>query len=125
MGNGFFQVKDSENHIVFRGGGSGYGFTYETATELHSDGFVAVEEDGPLAGSETFNVTPNPTSDFVNLNLGKGQWQIQVFDITGRKVMEQQCEGHSSLDFSQQQKGLYMLKARNDSQEFNTKILVR
>lgn len=44
MGAGFFQVKDSENHIVFRGGNSGYEFTYETATELHSDGTVGIEE---------------------------------------------------------------------------------
>jgi hypothetical protein len=122
MGNGFFQVKDSENHVVFRGGNSGYEFTYETATELHSDGSVSVEENGPATG---FSVTPNPTSDIVNINLGKGQWHIQVFDIMGRKVMEQNCEGQSSLDFSHQQKGLYMLKARNDAQEYNTKIVVR
>ena len=44
MGNGFFQVKDSNNQTVFRGGNSGYEFTYETATELHCDGFVGIEE---------------------------------------------------------------------------------
>lgn len=44
MGTGFFQVKDSNNQTVFRGGNSGYEFTYETATELHSDGSVGIEE---------------------------------------------------------------------------------
>ncbi len=44
MGTGFFQVKDSNNQTVFRGGNSGYDFTYETAIELHSDGSVGIEE---------------------------------------------------------------------------------
>ena len=125
LGNGFFQVKDSNNQIVFRGGNSGYDFTYEIAGELHCDGFVAIEEDNHTEGSETFCVTPNPTTGIVNLNLGKGQWHIQVFDIMGRKVVEQQGEGFSSLDLSQQQKGLYLLKARNDIQEYNTIIVVQ
>jgi hypothetical protein len=123
MGAGFFQVKDSNNQTVFRGGNSGYEFTYEMSTELHCDGFVAVGEDA--TGSVAFCVTPNPTSGVINLNLGKGQWQIQVFDIMGRKVMEQQCEGQSSLDLGQQQTGLYLLKARNETQEYSTKIIVR
>ena len=44
LGNGLFQVKDSNNQVVFRGGTSGSSFTYEMATELHSDGSVGVEE---------------------------------------------------------------------------------
>ena len=116
-------MKDSNTQTVFRGGNSGYEFTYEMSTELHCDGFVAVGEDA--TGSVAFCVTPNPTSGVINLNLGKGQWQIQVFDIMGRKVMEQQCEGQSSLDLGQQQTGLYLLKARNETQEYSAKIIVR
>ena len=122
MGTGFFQLKDSNNTIVFKGGTSGCEFTYELATELHCNGVVAVEENNDVA---SFSVVPNPTSGIVNLSLGKGLWQVQVFDITGRKVMEQQCETQSTLDLSQQPKGLYLLKAQNGTEEYNTKIVVR
>ena len=121
MGGGFFQVKDSNGTVVFNGGNSSGRFTYELATELHCDGYVAVEEDG----SGSVCVSPNPTTGIVNLDLGKGEWHIQMFDITGRKVMEHQCEGSSSLDLSQQQKGLYLLKAQNGTEEYNTKIVLR
>lgn len=123
MGGGFFQVKDSNGTVVFRGGNSGGKFTYELATELHCDGYVAVEEN--VSSAETLKVYPNPTTGIVNLNLGKGSWQVQVFDITGRKVMELQCESGSSIDLSRQQQGLYLLKAQNGTEEYNTKIVLR
>ena len=125
MGNGFFQVKNSSGTIVFNGGNSGSEFTYELATELLCDGYVAVEENDASSASEALKVYPNPTTGMVNLNLGKGKWQVQVYDITGRKVMERQCEGQSNFDLSQQQKGLYLLKAQNGTEEYNTKIVVR
>ena len=124
MGNGFFQVKDSNNTVIFKGGNSGGKFTYELATELHCDGYVAVEENGHSTDTRTFRVYPNPTTDIVNLNFGKGQWTVLVYDIKGRKVMEQQCEARTTIDFSQQQKGLYFLRAQNGTEEVNTKILV-
>ena len=125
MGGGFFQVKDSNGTVVFKGGNSAGRFTYELATELQCDGFVDVEENSSSTVLEAICVAPNPTTGIVNLNLGKGEWHIQVFDITGRKVMEHQCEGSSSLDLSQQQKGLYLLKAQNGTEEYNTKIVLR
>ena len=121
MGSGYFQVKDPNNTIVFKGGSSAGRFTYELATELDCNGVAALEEND----LETFSVVPNPTSGVVQLNLGKGQWLVQVYDITGRKVMEQQCEMQSTLDLSQQQKGLYLLKAQNGIEEVIKKIVVR
>ena len=121
MGSGYFQVKDPNNTIVFKGGSSAGRFTYELATELDCNGVAALEEND----LETFSVVPNPTSGVVQLNLGKGQWLVQVYDITGRKVMEQQCEMQSTLDLSQQQKGLHLLKAQNGIEEVIKKIVVR
>ena len=121
MGGGFFQVKDSNGTVVFNGGNSSGRFTYELATELRCDGYVVVEEDG----SGTVCVSPNPTTGIVNLNLGKGQWHIQVFDITGRKVLEQHSESQATFDISGQPKGLYFLKAQNGFEEVNTKIVLR
>lgn len=59
MGSGFFQVKDSNNQVVFRGGNSGYEFTYERATELHSDGSVGIGETNQPASSKVYKVIEN------------------------------------------------------------------
>ena len=121
MGTGYFQVKDSNNTVVFKGGNSAGKFTYELATELHCDGFVGIPEAEP----QTFVVYPNPSSGVFNLNLGQGQWQIQVYDIMGRLVHENHCDGKAVLDLGQQPQGLYFLKAMQGSKEIDQKLMVK
>ena len=120
MGNGFFQFKDSNNQVIMKGGGAAGQFSYELASEVQCDGTLSVnetEKDLPM-------VYPNPTQGLINLNLGSGLWQVQVFDLIGRKVMERQCEGRSSIDLSKQPKGLYLMRAQNGIEEVNTKVVV-
>lgn len=59
MGSGYFQVKDSNNQVVFRGGNAGYEFTYERAAELHSDGSVGIEETSQPASTNVYKVIEN------------------------------------------------------------------
>ena len=68
---------------------------------------------------------PNPSNGTFNLNLGEGQWTVEVYDITGRKVYENRMEGRSALDLCQCQKGMYFLKAKNESKELTTKIVLQ
>lgn len=121
MGSGFFQFKDSNNQLIFKGGGSAGHFTYELASEVQCDGTLSVKETEKVEPM----VYPNPSQGLFNLNLGKGNWQIQVFDITGRKVFESQNDGMGSIDLSGHQSGMYFLKATDGTQEINTKIVVR
>ena len=103
-----------------KGGGAAGQFSYELSSEVQCDGILSVNE----AEKDLPMVYPNPTQGLINLNLGSGLWQVQVFDITGRKVIEQQCDGRSSFDFGSQQKGLYLLKAQNGTEEYHTKVVV-
>ena len=107
--------------MIFKGGGTAVPFTYELAAEVNCDGSVFV----PEQGSEPSLVYPNPSQGFFNLNLGIGTWQVQVYDITGRKIVDQPMNGKGKMDLSVYQKGLYFLKARNGEREINTKIVVR
>jgi hypothetical protein len=120
MGNGFFQVKDSENHVIFKGGSSYGRFTYELSSEVSCDGTVSVQE----TETETASIYPNPSSGQFNLNLGSGQWKVSVYDITGRLVFENQCEGRSTIDLSSYQHGMYFMKATNGILEVNEKVIV-
>ena len=121
MGSGYFQFKDANNNVVFKGGGQVEPFTYELSSELSCDGTLSVEE----TEIELPLVYPNPSEGLFYLNLGKGNWQVQVYDITGRKVLESQNDGIGSVDLSGRQSGMYFLKATNGTQEINTKIVVR
>ena len=121
MGSGYFQFKDANNNVVFKGGGQVEPFAYELSSELSCDGTLSVEE----TEKELPLVYPNPSEGLFYLNLGKGNWQVQVYDITGRKVLESQNDGIGSVDLSDRRSGMYFLKATNGTKEINTKIVVR
>jgi hypothetical protein len=76
-------------------------------------------------GITNAQVFPNPSSGQFNLNLGEGQWDVEVYDITGRKVYENHQEGHSAIDLGQCPKGMYFLNAKNESEEITTKMMVK
>ena len=121
MGNGYFQFKDASNRVIMKGGGSYGPFTYEMSSEVSCDGTLSVEE--PQANP--FMVYPNPSSGLFYVDLGEGQWQVQVYDLMGRKVFENQCDGKASIDLGSCQKGLYFLKAVREGEEVSAKLMLK
>ena len=83
-------------------------------------GISAIEE----SGSHVF-VYPNPSNGTFNLNLSEGKWDVEVYDLTGRKVYENRLDGHSVLDLGQCHKGIYFLKASNESSSLITKVVIQ
>ena len=70
-------------------------------------------------------VYPNPSNGTFNLNLGTGQWNVEVYDISGRKVYENCMDGHSVLDLGKCRKGVYFMKAMGESRGVTAKIMVQ
>ncbi len=83
-------------------------------------GISAVEE-----SESNVMVYPNPSNGTFNLNLGEGQWDVEVYDITGRKVYENRMDGHSVLDLGKCQKGVYFMKAMGESRGVTAKVMVQ
>ncbi len=83
-------------------------------------GYVAVDET-----SARVMIYPNPSNGTFNLNLGEGQWDVEVYDITGRKVYENRMDGHSVLDLGKCNKGVYFLKAIGESRGVTAKVMVQ
>ena len=83
-------------------------------------GISAVEE-----SESNVMVYPNPSNGTFNLNLGAGQWDVEVYDITGRKVYESRMDGRSVLDLGKCRKGVYFLKATGESRGVTAKIMVQ
>lgn len=121
MGNGYFQFKDASNRVIMKGGGSYGPFTYEMSSEVSCDGTLSVDE--PTA--TIFKVYPNPSSGLFYVDLGEGQWQVQVYDLMGRKVFENQCDVKASIDLGSCQKGLYFLKAVREGEEVSLKLMLK
>ena len=94
--------------------------TLETVSLVTGIDLAAVSEQG-TANTKVF---PNPSNGTFNLNLGAGQWNVEVYDIIGRKVFENRMDGNSALDLGRCQKGVYIMKATNENRTISTKILV-
>ncbi len=62
---------------------------------------------------ETWNVYPNPLKDIVYItNSDKNtEFQVQVFDLSGRKLIDRDCSG--SLNLKELPAGNYILKINN------------
>ncbi len=83
-------------------------------------GVSAVEE-----SESNVIVYPNPSNGTFNFNFGEGQWNVEVYDITGRKVYENRMEGRSVIDLGECRKGMYFLKATGESRGVTAKIMVQ
>ena len=100
---------------------------------VYSDGCEAPSETLIGEGVSSVNefesgntlVYPNPSNGSFNLNFGAGQWNIEVYDITGRKIYENRMDGNSVLDLGACRKGMYFLKATGESRGVTAKIMVQ
>ena len=100
---------------------------------VYSDGCEAPSETLIGEGVSSVNefesgntlVYPNPSNGSFNLNFGAGQWNVEVYDITGRKVYENRMDGNSVLDLGACRKGMYFLKATGESRGVTAKVMVQ
>lgn len=77
-----------------------------------------VEEDGTssiqdLSGNETIQIYPNPSSEFVQINLEKekSNYQVQLLSIAGKTIQRQNiASGLATLSVSDLAEGLYFVQ---------------
>ena len=91
-----------------------------STTEDNKHGEVPI-----LTTDPGFRTYPNPASEQLTVE-GSEDYQITLYDLTGRKVMQRdQLSGKATLNVSGLRPGLYLLKLRDDKQhELRRRILV-
>ena len=116
--SGFFTLMDAQQHELFYLSNPEFG--YEYPYEIYCDGTLAVEE------AETFvpGVYPNPSHGTFNVLFGKGEWQVEVFDVTGKIVYKKMVSDADVIQLDGCEAGVYFLKATNGSKEILNKVLV-
>ncbi len=77
---------------------------------------------------ETLSFTPNPTSDFLTINIDnynlKTQYDCQIISLMGDVVKKSKLESHNVLDVSALPSGIYILETRKDDVMWETKKII-
>jgi len=81
-----------------------------------------------IINDNVIDVFPNPTNGFVNINstfeFFEMEWQLNIFDATGRKIRSEEIRIPSQIDFSEQPSGLYFLQIITEYNNAITKKVV-
>jgi len=97
----------------------------KTDSTGYAPSFVSISEFSPI-NKQTILIYPNPTTDDIFI---KGSLDVpallELYDITGRKVLEQTLAGiNSRVNISHLSKGFYIYKIRADqSGDFTGKVI--
>ncbi len=105
------------------------GETIYTSTELEDGVFFsydpcsvdAVEE---ATTSSSVNVYPNPTNGMLNV-AGQGTMHISVLNVLGQTLQETCSEGNATLDLSQYESGMYLIRIETESGIEVQKVSIR
>jgi len=75
--------------------------------------------------SDQVLLMPNPAKDFVKLQLPDGNWEITLYDITGKVYQEFNVANTNSIDISLRElsTGIYLLKAHSDGNVIVKKLV--
>ncbi len=107
-------------------------FVYEQGNEPAGDTltfFLHVTEPNSTKKSEkkstTWEVFPNPATDYFQLPLGNTQYTYSLFDITGKSVLKGTALGNTKVSVVDLPYGVYMLNITDESGQVHTKKIVR
>jgi len=77
-----------------------------------------------IATEPTFSLYPNPTQGRVKVQ-GQGEFQVEVLDLQGRQISQAQGYQEVSLDISNEETGLYLLRITDENGEVSTQKLMK
>ncbi|NIJ52377.1 T9SS type A sorting domain-containing protein [Dyadobacter arcticus] len=92
--------------------------------------FYPSQENPPVLVVQPLNIYPNPTSQYVEINLpaitdrvGKDAFVLNVFDKQGTSILSQTWTGEK-LDVSAFQPGVYIVTLRKNKLVYSQKLVV-
>jgi len=104
------------------------GETMYTSAELEDGIFLTFDPCEYDAVEETLssdiNVYPNPTNGLLNIE-GQGTLKVSVSNLLGQMLQETTAEGNATLDLSQYESGIYLIRIETESGVMVQKINVR
>jgi len=76
--------------------------------------------------SFAYTVYPNPTNGHLNVQLTEGTLKanMQLIDLSGNVVMQQQLEAFTQLDLLSLQHGMYVMYLEIEGRVYTTKVIL-
>lgn len=90
-------------YFTWTSGNAGGGFSYERTT----DQALGINDEVKL---NSFNVYPNPSSDYLFINAIEIGQKVTLFDILGKKILTVRVSDSRSIDIRKLEKGIYFLR---------------
>ena len=69
------------------------------------------------------NIYPNPSKDWIKIDGLTDLSDVQIFDITGKLILQQEYQIDDMINLSSLTTGMYIIKVRNSGGEFSQKII--
>ena len=73
------------------------------------------------SSSNTIEIYPNPTHDFITIGDGRGV--LEIYSVAGSRVLIQNLFGSSRVDVSSLESGMYLVVLRREDQVFSSKLI--
>ncbi|MBN2485784.1 MAG: carbohydrate-binding protein [Bacteroidales bacterium] len=85
--------------------------------EWGANGTKAANDDDFIIEQNVNNISfyPNPATDVLNVSVGEGQANFQIYDLNGKLLLGQDVEGNETIDISSLKQGVYIIKATNSN----------
>jgi hypothetical protein len=75
---------------------------------------------------DEFVMFPNPATRVVNISAPNAEvFQVGIFNILGRKVINTMVSGNTRLDISKLQSGIYLVQFGKGNDSFTKKLIVQ
>ena len=105
-GNGYYIVKDSQNHTLF--GNNSNGDFGEEASHMVS--VKAMDDDVEENEEQTLKIYPNPTSSVLYIQ-GEGLNSLEVYNVVGQCIMKNEVNGNAAqINTEHLNSGIYFLR---------------
>lgn len=115
------------NGVTIDAAAGATGFDYTPASSDQKLNIVAMLEEVATSNesveSSTLSLYPNPTSGTLTFDGGEDVYQVSLYDLSGRQLMNCTCK--SSIDVSSFTEGCYMIKLTSGKASITEKIIIK
>jgi hypothetical protein len=88
----------------------------------HVDVGVGINE---ISKNNIYNIYPNPTNTFVNIQLATSQMaNFSLIDVTGKIVVNSMINSSEEINIQKIDKGIYFYKLLIDNQQYKGKLVI-
>lgn len=127
IGDGFNLSISNENKVTLSTITSEKNLDEKLINNLGGQNFVILKLDEEVLSTQenkknTFEVYPNPTSDFININTKEKIYNVEIYDATGKKVLAE-LNTNSKIDVRKLLKGVYYIRINTDTKSLTSKFI--